>query len=158
MFYRKRSKTTLVLILSVLVVGGAFGLQTKNVLLGQTAVGTNLHVAGMGIGYKNTGGPNRLAVAQVDVEDELGIRLNGALVEGHWSGCFSYADSATTQTVTFSDGTVVNGRANIWANKSNSCQGNNRCFWTFTVTKISKTGFTYDSTANVQTTASLQCW
>ena len=157
MFYRKRSKTTLVLILSVLVVGGAFGLLTKNVLLGQTAVGTKLHVAGMGIGYKNTGGPNRLAVAQVDVEDELGNRINGALVEGNWSGCFSYADSATTETVTYPSGTVVNGRANIWANKANSCWGKNGCTWTFTVTKISKTGMTYDPTANVKTTASFQC-
>ena len=157
MFYLKHSKKTLIVVLAVLVVGGPFGLLTKNVLLAQTAVGTKLHVAGMGIGYKNTGGPNRLAVAQVDVEDELGNRINGALVEGNWSGCFRYADSATTETVTFPEGTVVQGRANIWANKSNSCWGKNGCTWTFTVTKISINGMTYDPTANVKTTASFQC-
>ena len=157
MFNRKHWKKSLIVVLTVLVVSGALGLLTKNVLLGQTTVGTKLHVDGMGIGYKFTGGPNRLAVAQVDVEDELGNRINGALVEGNWSGCFRYADSATTETVTFPDGTVVQGRANIWANKSNSCRGKNGCTWTFTVTKISINGMTYDPTANVKTTASFQC-
>ena len=157
MFNRKHWKKSLIVVLSVLVVGGAFGLLTQNVLLGQTTVGTKLHVAGMGVTYKNTGGPNRLAVAAVSVQDELGNLINGALVEGNWSGCFSYADSATTETVTYPNGTVVNGRANIWANKSNSCWGKNGCTWTFTVTKISKTGMTYDPTANVKTTASYQC-
>ena len=157
MFNRTHWKKSLIVVLSVLVVGGAFGLLTKNVLLAQTAVGTKLHVADMGIGYKNTGGPNRLAVAAVSVKDELGNLINGALVEGNWSGCFSYADSATTETVTYPDCTVVDGRANIWANKSNSCWGKNGCTWTFTVTKISKTGMTYDPTANVKTTASYQC-
>ena len=158
MFYRKHSKTTLVLILTVLVVGGAFGLLTKNVLLGQTAVGTKLHVARFGIAFSNVGGPKRLAFAAVDVEDEFNNRINGALVEGNWSGCFNYADSAITQTFTNPDGTVENGLAKIEANKSNSCWGQSvRCFWTFTVTNISKSGMTYDPIANIQTTGSLQC-
>ena len=153
----KNLKKSLIVVLGVLLVGGALGALTPRVVLAQTAVETKLHVAGMGIGYKNVGGPRRLAVAQVDVEDELGNRINGALVEGNWSGCFRYADSATTETVTFPSGTVVEGRANIWANKSNSCWGKNGCTWTFTVTNISMTGMTYDPTANVKTTASLQC-
>ena len=154
----KNLKKSLIVVLGVLLVGGAWGALTPRVVLAQTAVETKLHVAGMGIGYKNVGGPRRLAVADVDVEDELGNRINGALVEGNWSGCFRYADSATTQTVIFPDGTVVQGRANIEANKAFSCWGQPvKCFWIFTVTKISKTGYTYDSTANVQTTASKQC-
>ena len=161
MFNRKHWKKSLIVVLSVLVVGGAFGLLTKNVLLGQTAVGTKLHVARMVVGYKNVGGTKRLAFASVAVKDELGNPIIGALVKGNWSGCFSYADSATTEYTTYTDSSgtvVVEGLANIEANRGNSCWGAKvRCFWTFTVTKISKTGFTYDSTANVQTTASLQC-
>ena len=156
MFNRKHWKKSLIVVLSVLVVGGAFGLLTRNVVLGQTAVGTKLHVDDMGIGWKNVGGPKRLAAAEVTVKDEFGNRINGALVEGNWSGCFSYADSATTETVTFPDGTVVQGWATIWADKPNSCWGKG-CTWTFTVTKISKTGMTYDPTANFRTTASFQC-
>ena len=158
MFNRKHWKKSLIVVLSVLVVGGAFGLLTQKVVLGQTAaVATNLHVARMAVGYKNVGGPKRLAVAIVDVKDELGNPINGALVEGNWSGCFSYADSATTERVTSSDGTFADGQAWIWANKSNSCWGTNGCTWTFTVTNISKTGMTYDPTANIQTSASKQC-
>ena len=154
MFNRKHWKKSLIVVLSVLVVGGALGL-TKNVLLGQTAVGTKLHVDLMSISWVNVGGPNRLAYALVHVKDDFGNPISGALVEGNWSGCFRHADSATTKLFTDTAGTYA--IAYIEANKHNSCQGNNRCFWTFTVTKISKTGFTYDSTANVQTTASLQC-
>ena len=159
MFYRKHSKTTLVLMtLTVLVVGGTLGLLTKNVLLGQTAVGTKLHVADMGVAFSNVGGPKRLAMAAVFVKDEFGSSINGALVEGNWSGCFSYTDSATTQTFTNPDGTVENGLAKIQANNSNSCWGQPvKCFWTFTVTNISKSGMAYDSTANIKATASTQC-
>ena len=155
----KNWKKSLIVVLSVLLVAGALGELTRRVVLAQTAVGTKLHVAGIGVSAKFTGGPNRLAVAQVDVADELGNRINGALVEGNWSGCFRYADSATTETVTI-EGTVVEGRANIWANKSNSCQGANKCSWTFTVTKISKAGYAYDATLNAPTTASaaVQCF
>ena len=155
MFNRKHWKKSLIVVLAVLVVGGALGL-TKNVLLGQTTVGIKLHVAAMAVTYDNCGGPQRRAIAQVHVKDEFGNPISGALVEGNWSGCFSYADSATTETVTFPDYTFV-GRANIWANKCNSCWGKNGCTWTFTVTRISKTGMTYDPNANVKTTASLQC-
>lgn len=158
MFNRKHWKKSLIIVLAVLVVGGAIEELTRRVLLAAPVVGTKLHVDGMGVVFTNTGGPKRLAVCQVDVEDELFNRINGALVEGNWSGCFSYADSATTQTVTYPSGTVVDGRAEIWANKSNSCWGQPvRCFWTFTVTNISMAGMAYDPTANVQTTASTQC-
>ena len=158
MIHRKHWKKSLIVVLSVLLVGGALGEFTRHVLVGAPVVGTKLHVADMGVVWKNVGGPKRLAIAGVDVEDELGNRINGALVEGNWSDCFSYADSATTQTVTFPDGTFVQGRATIEANKANSCWGQPvKCFWTFTVTNISTAGMTYDSTANVKTTASLQC-
>ena len=157
MFYRKHWKKSLIVVLSVLVVGGALGELTRRVVLA-AAVGTKLHVAALGVNFENVGGPKRLAHAFVSVEDELGNRIDGALVEGNWSGCFRYADSATTQTVTYSDGTVVQGIADIEANKAYSCWGQPvKCFFTFSVTNISKAGMTYDLNANVTSSGSGQC-
>lgn len=163
MLYVKRWKKSLIVVLSVLLVTGALGELARRVVLAQTAtVGTKLHVDSFNLAFSNVGGPKRLAVAVVGVRDENGNPIVGALVEGNWSGCFSYKGSATTQLVTYynPDGTVlkVAAEARIVADKAYSCWGQPvKCFFTFTVTNISEAGYTYDATANVKTTASTQC-
>ena len=155
MLYLKDWKKSLIVVLSVLLVGGALGELTRRVVLA-SAVGTKLHVDSMGVNFQNVGGPKRLASAAVFVKDELGNPINGALVEGNWSGCFSYADSATTQTKVGTPDEV--GLAIIEANKAYSCWGQPvKCFFTLSVTNISKAGMTYDPNANVTSSGSTQC-
>lgn len=49
----------------------------------------------------------------------------------------------------------MHGRAYIDANSATKSTGS--CSWTFTVTSISKSGCTYDASANAITTATLAC-
>jgi hypothetical protein len=110
---------------------------------------TLLYVKGMGVSYTNVGGPRRLPVAVVDVVDGNGQPVNDALVVGDWSGCFKQKnDSDLTQTVCWTDydGTLicVDGRAEIWADKSYSCWGSKqKCYFTFSITGVFKNGMTY---------------
>ena len=157
----KNLKKSLIVALSFLLVTGALGELTQRFVCAQTP-GTKLHVDSMNVNFSNVGGPNRLASAYVGVRDELGNPIDGALVEGNWSGCFSYKGLGTTQLFTYynSDGTVrlVAAEAKIVANKAISCWGQKvRCFFTFSVTNISKSGYAYDPTANKYTTVSTQC-
>jgi hypothetical protein len=103
----------------------------------------------MGVSYINVGGPRRLPVAVVDIVDGNGVPVNDALVVGNWSGCFKQNnDSDLTDTVGYPqpDGSViyVDGRAQIWADKSHSCWGQKQqCYFTFTITGVFKGGMTY---------------
>ena len=154
----KNWKKSLIVVLSVLLVAGALGELTRRVVLAQTAVGTKLHVDRVAVNFSNVGGPKRLASASVGVRDELGNPVAGALVEGNWSGCFSYKGSATTQLITYPESGITEAYAQIVANKATSCWGKPvKCSFTFTVTKISKAGYTYDATANVKTSDFRQC-
>lgn len=157
MFNRKHWKKSLIVVLAVLVVGGALGL-TKNVLLGQTAVvGTKMHVTEVSVGWAYSGGGSKQPHAYVFIRDEFDNPVNGALVTGDWSGCNTKKGaSATTQTFFNPDGTIrFDGVAQVFGRK-HSCLNSN-CSFIFTVTNVSMTGMTYDPASNVTSSGSIRC-
>lgn len=86
-----------------------------------------------------TAGPNTRtnAIATVTIVDSANTPVSGATVYGQWSGLTSDSDEATTDA----SGTV----------SIESDQVKNACGWyTFCVTEVAKTGWTYDSLANVE--------
>ena len=120
---------------------------------------TQLYVSRIAVVYGSIGGPRRLANAYVDIVDGNGQPVNGALVVGDWSGCLRQRnDSGLTQTVcwTGDDGQVIcrDGIARIEANKWVSCM--KPCYFTFTITGVSKQGMTYVPVAD-KTTDSAYC-
>ncbi|MHC4693152.1 MAG: S8 family serine peptidase, partial [Planctomycetota bacterium] len=76
------------------------------------------------------------------VVDAGGVPVEGATVSGHWSGLTSDSDSG----ITLADGTV-----SLSSNKLKNPSGT----FTFTVDNITKSGWTYDSGANVETSDSI---
>jgi len=87
-------------------------------------------------------GPNDFtnAKATVTIVDAIGNPVEGATVSGHWSGATSDTDSGIT------DGT---GQVSLKSDKvKNPSSGTT---FTFTVDKVTKDGWTYDSSANVKT-------
>jgi len=120
---------------------------------------TQLYVSRIGVAYDKVGGLRRLPVAGVDIVDGNGQPVNGALVVGDWSGCRLRERDASAVTETrcwTDDGTLicVDGAAVIWANNWISC--GKPCYFTFTITSVSKQGMTYVPVAG-KTTSSSQC-
>jgi hypothetical protein len=151
MFLAKHWKAMLSTLLTVAALALVWTGLTRQVAVG-AALGTKMHISGIGVTYKSVGGPNRLPIAQVDIRDEFGNPVDGAVVTGDWSGCFVLTGaSATTQTYPYAD-----GRAQIYGDK-HSCWGNNHCNFTFTVTSVTKSGMTYDASANVASSATTPC-
>ena len=81
------------------------------------------------------------ATASVKVTNGSGQPVSGATVKGAWSGLTSRALSATTNT----SGVAV----------FNSASTRNRGTFAFTVTGVTKSGITYNSSLNVETTDSI---
>ncbi len=159
MFQKRLAKKSVFVLLALLAVGLLWaGLGPQSPVQAQQA-GTKMHISSMGVSATFVGGPNRLPFAMVDIKDEFGNPVTGATVTGNWSGCFTLKGAAAvTQTYFYENGTLrVDGRAIIQGKKS-SCQGNNICYWTFTVTSVTQSGMTYDPTANVATWAAQRCF
>ena len=86
--------------------------------------------------------------AHVNIVDGYGNPVNGAVVIGNFSGCFTLNGvSDTTETVcwTNSDGTTtcVDGRAVILGKYYDCPTRKRNCLFTFTVTDVQKAGMTY---------------
>jgi len=110
--------------------------------------GTQMHVASIYIQRKDAFGRGyrRLPLeAVVLITDEFGSPVSGATVTGDWTGCFNVKGASAT--------TDSSGRAFVLG-KNPACDKTGPCTATFTVTSVSKTGLTYDSTANVETSDS----
>ncbi|MGD8905239.1 MAG: subtilisin, partial [Anaerolineae bacterium] len=81
-------------------------------------------------------------IAVVTIKDTDGNPVDGATVYGTWSGAYSGSASG----VTGADGTV--------RFESGKVRQANAAF-TFTVDNVEKSGYTYDSTRNVETSDSI---
>ena len=114
------------------------------------SVGTKLHIDFMAVNSIAVTASQRLGNAFVDIKDELGNPVDGALVTGNWSGCVTQnGDSGTTAPYTASDGTIVDGRAFVVGNKKTTCVLKGKsCQLIFTVTSVTKSGYVYDPSAN----------
>jgi subtilisin family serine protease len=101
------------------------------------STGSTLYVAAITMSSK-TAGPNRSAFATVTILDTDGNPVGSATVSGAWSGDYSGSVSGATDgagQVTFESGKVRQAGATF----------------TFTVTDVAKSGFTYDGSLNVKT-------
>jgi subtilisin len=89
-------------------------------------------------------GPNAWtrAVATVTVLDADGLPVEGATVYGHWSGLTSGDVSGTTD---------ANGQVTFKSSLVKNASGT----FTFTVDDIVKEGYTYDPSANKETSDSI---
>jgi len=110
--------------------------------------GGTMHVAGIDMELATVQrGPNlwTYALAEVTILDQDGFPLEGATVYGHWSGATSDSDTG----VTGADGTV-----SLESDKVKNVPGETT--FTFTVDNVSKDGWTYDASANVESSDSIE--
>ncbi len=107
-----------------------------------------MHVAdiGMGLNTRTVGKKNKFtkAVATVRIADASGNPVNGATVYGSWSKATSDSDYGVTNA----SGEVVLSSDEV----RNAPSGT---IFTFTVTDVVKSGWTYNSAANIETSDSI---
>ncbi|MBW1739913.1 MAG: S8 family serine peptidase [Deltaproteobacteria bacterium] len=88
-------------------------------------------------------GPWTYAIATVTIVDATGNPVAGATVSGGWSGLTGDTDSGVTNTA---------GQISFSSDRVRDAEG----IFTLTVTDVVHTDYTYDSTANVVTSASIE--
>ncbi len=118
---------------------GATASTSQNITVSSGSSGT-IFVSDIAMSGKKAG-TNRYAIAVVTIKDTAGNLISDAAVSGAWSG----ATSGTVNGTTGTNGTVSFQSASI--KKSGT--------FIFTVTNVSKTGFTYNSALNSETSDSV---
>jgi hypothetical protein len=101
-----------------------------------------MHVAAIDMSWSKQG-PFYRAHATVTIEDDSNIPVEGATVYGSWSGAYLGDSSGVTDSegqVTFNSGKVKDGGT-----------------FTFTVTNVVKTGWTYNPALNIETGDTITC-
>ena len=109
----------------------------------EEAIPQTMHVSAIDMSLK-VAGPNVNAIATVTIVDAEGTPVSGATVYGTWSGATSDTDSGVTDS---------NGQVTI---NSNKLRNPSKIIFTFTVDDVVKAGWTYDSSANVETSDSIE--
>lgn len=113
-----------------------------------TSAPTNtMHVASIDMSTASrTAGPNTFvkAIANVTIVDANGVPVEGATVYGHWEGATTDSDSGITD---------ANGQVLLESDQvKNPSSGTT---FTFVVDDVVKEGWTYDSSANAETSDSI---
>ncbi len=122
--------------------GGETGSASIGITVG-TPITDNMHVKSIDMSLKKAG-INVNAIAAVTIVDATTKPVGGATVSGHWSGATTDTDSGITD---------INGQVSLKSDKvRNPASGTT---FTFTVDDVAKAGWTYDSTANVETSDSI---
>jgi len=114
------------------------------VVIASTSITDNMHVKSIEMSLK-TRGPLVNAIAKVTIFDGSGTPVGGATVDGHWSGATSDTDSGITD---------AGGQVSLESNKVKKPK-NGEIIFTFTVDKVSKDGWLYDTSKNVKTSNSI---
>jgi hypothetical protein len=83
-------------------------------------------------------------MATVTIVDQSGSPVEGATVSGHWSGATSDSDTG---------GTGANGKVSLESDKVKNAPSGTT--FTFTVDNVVLAGWTYDSSANIETSDSI---
>ena len=97
-----------------------------------------MHVASIEM-LKETGSKSRTrAIAAITVVDAQNNPVSGVTVYGHWSGLTSDSDKGATDS---------NGKVKLYSDWKRKASGT----FTFTVNNLVKSGWVYDSAANVET-------
>lgn len=102
-----------------------------------------MHIANIDMSLK-TAGPNKNGIALVTVVDENGATVAGATVYGTWSGLTEDTDSGLTDAI---------GQVSLSSDKVKNAPSGE--IFTFTVDNIILSGWTYDSSANKETSDSI---
>jgi hypothetical protein len=102
-----------------------------------------MHIDSIDMSLK-TAGPNINAIALVTIVNATGTPVEGATVEGNWSGATNDPDSGETGG---------SGEVALSSDKLKSPPSGT--VFTFTVDGVSLAGWTYDSGANVETSGSI---
>jgi hypothetical protein len=106
-------------------------------------VAQKMHVSAIDMSLK-TKGSNVNAIATVTIVDANNAPVSAATVSGHWSGATTDTDSGMT------DGS---GKVSLQSNVvKNPASGTT---FTFTVDSVAKAGWTYDPSANIETSDSI---
>jgi hypothetical protein len=103
-----------------------------------------MHVANITMELKKSG-VNTWATATVTIVDSSGHPVQGAQVTGKWSGATTDTDTALTNS---------GGQVTVESNKLRKPRSGTT--FTFTVTGVVLSGWTYDYAANVETSAFIQ--
>jgi len=103
----------------------------------QSSGGNEIYVNDIAMSYTSAG-PNVTGQATVQIKDTGGVNIEGATVYGTWSGSVS----GTSEGITGPGGTVL----------LTSPKRKNGGTFTFTVTNVVKSGYTYNPALNVETT------
>ncbi|MDF1514880.1 MAG: S8 family serine peptidase, partial [Anaerolineae bacterium] len=120
---------------------GATDSVSKSVTVSSVGSTFTMYVSDIVMSSK-TAGPNLNAIAVVTIKDTDGNMVEGAMVYGTWSGAYS----GSTNGITGSDGTV--------SFESRKVRQANVTF-TFTVDNVEKSGYTYDSSLDVEPSDSI---
>ncbi len=93
---------------------------------------------------KRTAGRNVFtsATAEITIEDDNGIPVEGVIVYGQWSELTSDSDSGITDT---------SGKVRLTSDNVKNGSGT----FVFTIVNITKEGWIYDSEANLETSDSI---
>jgi serine protease len=102
-----------------------------------------MHVTSITMALKKAG-LNTSARATVTTVDAAGHAVAGATVSGHWSGATSDSDAGLTNS---------GGQVTLESNKLKKPPS--RTTFTFTVDNVALSGWTYDASANVETSDSI---
>jgi serine protease len=102
-----------------------------------------MHVASITMALKKAG-LNTSARATVTIVDAAGHAVAGATVSGHWTGATGDSDAGLTNT---------SGRVTVESNKLRRPPSGTT--FTFTVDNVVLSGWTYDASANVETSDSI---
>jgi hypothetical protein len=104
---------------------------------------TQLYVSHILTGWRYSHN-SKIPLVHVDVVDGDGNPVNGALVVGNCSQTGA-KDTTETECTTYNDGTTicVDGRAIVWGKKYTCKKNSKNCPFTFTITKVQKSGMTY---------------
>ena len=118
--------------------------ELSNISIGTTEEGAvqAMHVSDITMSLK-TKGSNVNAIATVTIVDVLGASISEATVSGHWSGATSDIDSGITD---------ASGQISLNSDKVKNPAGGTT--FTFTVDNVEKADWTYDESANVETSDS----
>lgn len=99
-----------------------------------------MHVASIEMSLKEAG-PNVNAIATVTIVDVLGNPVSRATVSGHWSGATADTDSGVTDS---------SGQVKLKSNRLKNPPSGKTTF-TFNIDNVTKDVWTYDSSANIET-------
>jgi len=128
-------------ILTVTDDDGATGTDSQDVTVSD--VGATMYVRSLDMVLK-TAGINTSAQATATVVDADGNLIEGATVSGHWTGATTDSDSGATD---------AKGQVALESDKVKRAASGTT--FTFTVTNVTKEGWTYDSSANKETSDSI---